>query len=361
MLATLVAPLSGPPSVLVLFALLCPAFFCRYLFFAISYHSHLTLVLFFSLRRSVLFRGLSSAAASGASDASSAAVPRKLVIFGGSGFVGSKACEVAVAQGFKVVSVSRKGRPAHAAAGGWGDQVTWLKADLLAHEKKPGPAAGSGTEASSTDPSTPLSSPAEWELALAGACGAASTVGMIGSAAAAYRGCGEANVRAILAAREAGVPRFSLISVHDFAGLPASWRVKEQLLKGYFQGKADSEVELFETYPVTGVALRPGYIAGARPKAAPSSPKDGDAASSSSSSSPAPPPSLFAPLNLLSRPWAALATSLPASAESVPLLGLFAVPPVPVEAVAAALIDAATNDDVKGGVMDVWEIAKYEK
>lgn len=36
------------------------------------------------------------------------------------------------------------------------------------------------------------------------------------------------------------------------------------MLKGYFQGKRDAEQELFEQYPETGVALRPGFIYGSR-------------------------------------------------------------------------------------------------
>lgn len=42
------------------------------------------------------------------------------------------------------------------------------------------------------------------------------------------------------------------------------WHAKDYLMKGYFQGKRDAEKELFDVFPDTGVALRPGLIYGSR-------------------------------------------------------------------------------------------------
>ena len=62
--------------------------------------------------------------------ASSAA---KVVVVGGSGFVGSAVCRAAVARGASVFSVSRGGEPtANQVAGSdWAKEVTWLKGDAL--------------------------------------------------------------------------------------------------------------------------------------------------------------------------------------------------------------------------------------
>ncbi|CAN1748862.1 Uncharacterized protein At1g32220, chloroplastic [Linum perenne] len=48
----------------------------------------------------------------------------KIVVLGGSGFVGSAICKAAVEKGIEVVSLSRSGRPSLNAP--WVDQVTWV-------------------------------------------------------------------------------------------------------------------------------------------------------------------------------------------------------------------------------------------
>ena len=62
--------------------------------------------------------------------ASSAA---KVVVVGGSGFVGSALCKAAVARGADVFSVSRGGKPGakQLADSSWAREVTWLKGDAL--------------------------------------------------------------------------------------------------------------------------------------------------------------------------------------------------------------------------------------
>ena len=95
----------------------------------------------------------------------------KVVVVGGSGFVGSAICQAAVARGASVFSVSRSGKPAakQLAASPWAAKVTWLQGDAL--------------EAS------------EWpETYLEGAAGIVSCVGSFGSHDFMRRVCGEANV-----------------------------------------------------------------------------------------------------------------------------------------------------------------------
>lgn len=173
----------------------------------------------------------------GNEDGSSKFVP-KIVVFGGSGFVGSKICQQAIESGADVTSVSRSGKPSFAAQSSWANEVEWVRSDA-AHDE------------------------GMWKEALSGATGVVSTIGAFGSNEFMYKLCGEVNMKLMEAAKKEGLKRFAFISVHDFA-FPGGWQAQNFLLKGYFQGKRDAEAKLFETFPETGVALRPGFIYGTR-------------------------------------------------------------------------------------------------
>ena len=54
---------------------------------------------------------------------------KRLIVTGGDGFIGSHVCRIAVAQGHRVVSISRSGR-GHI-QGEWADEVDWVQADVL--------------------------------------------------------------------------------------------------------------------------------------------------------------------------------------------------------------------------------------
>jgi nucleoside-diphosphate-sugar epimerase len=55
---------------------------------------------------------------------------KKIVIYGGTGFVGSKVAEVLSASQAKVVCVSRKGdKPSHLQNAEWADSIDWIKGD----------------------------------------------------------------------------------------------------------------------------------------------------------------------------------------------------------------------------------------
>lgn len=62
---------------------------------------------------------------------------KKLVVCGGSGFLGSRICQFAVARGWDVTSVSRSGEPqwdsvtSSAAPPPWAHKVTWERGDIL--------------------------------------------------------------------------------------------------------------------------------------------------------------------------------------------------------------------------------------
>ena len=238
------------------------------------------------------------------------ALPR-IVVFGGSGFVGSKVCQHAVEMGVGVTSISRSGRPRFLDASGWADSVQWIRSD--------------GTK-----------SDGQWRDTLEGACGVVSTLGAFGSNSFMYKMCGEVNMSIMEAAKEAHVSRFAFISVHDFS-FPGGWQAENFLLRGYFQGKRDAEARLNSLFPETGVALRPGMIYGTRHTG-----------------------NLSIPLGLVGMPLEAVMKRLPSkSLSSTPIIGAMFVPPVNVDAVGKAAASAVLDPTVPPGIMDVWEIQKY--
>jgi hypothetical protein len=82
---------------------------------------------------SSLIAGTVTAAASSSSESSPGYKKGKLLILGGTGFVGSKICERAIESGFAVVSVSRRGLPPDdIPPGSLLAKVEWRAGDLLA-------------------------------------------------------------------------------------------------------------------------------------------------------------------------------------------------------------------------------------
>lgn len=69
--------------------------------------------------------------------ATTAAAKKKLLVFGGNGFLGSRICKAAVARDWDVTSVSRSGEPhwpsvsSHTSAPAWSKSVTWRSANIL--------------------------------------------------------------------------------------------------------------------------------------------------------------------------------------------------------------------------------------
>ncbi|MFT8329671.1 MAG: NAD(P)H-binding protein [Oenococcus oeni] len=54
----------------------------------------------------------------------------KIVVFGGSGFIGQKLLEILVERGHDIISVSRHGRP-DSLTEKWADKITWVSSDIL--------------------------------------------------------------------------------------------------------------------------------------------------------------------------------------------------------------------------------------
>ncbi|KAK3026704.1 hypothetical protein RJ639_041551 [Escallonia herrerae] len=206
----------------------------------------------------------------------------RVVVLGGSGFVGSAICKAAVANGIEVISLSRSGRPSYT-----GDVFY-----------------------------------ANWDEVLPGATAVVSTLGGFGSEEQMQRINGEANVVAVSAAKEYGIPKFVLISVHDY-NLPSFL-----LSSGYFTGKRKAESEVLSKYPSSGVVLRPGFIYGKRKV-------DG----------------FEIPLDLIGEPLERIlraTENFTKPLNNLPASDLLLAPPVSVDDVALAVINAIKDDDVFG-------------
>lgn len=217
----------------------------------------------------------------------------RVVVLGGSGFVGSAICKAAVSKGIEVVSLSRSGRPTY--PGSWVDQVTWASGDVFY---------------------------ANWDEVLVGATAVVSTLGGFGSEEQMQRINGEANVVAVNAAKDFGVPKYVLISVHDY-NLPPFL-----LSSGYFTGKRKAESEVLSKYPNAGVVLRPGFIYGKRRI-------DG----------------IEIPLDFIGEPLEKILQAVENFTKplsSLPASDIFLAPPVSVDDVALAVINAVSDDDVFG-------------
>ncbi|XP_047314497.1 uncharacterized protein At1g32220, chloroplastic-like [Impatiens glandulifera] len=217
----------------------------------------------------------------------------RIVVLGGSGFVGSAICKAAVSKGIDVVSLSRSGRPSN--SGTWVDQVNWISGDVFY---------------------------ANLEEVLFGATAVVSTLGGFGNEEQMQRINGEANVVAINAAKELGIPKFILISVHDY-NLPPFL-----LSSGYFTGKRKAESEVLSKYPTSGVVLRPGFIYGKRRV-------DG----------------FEIPLDLIGEPlekFLRASENFTKPLSSLPASDLLFAPPISVDDLALAAVNSVLDDDIFG-------------
>lgn len=217
----------------------------------------------------------------------------RIVVLGGSGFVGSAICKAAVSKGIEVISLSRSGRPSY--SGSWVDQVTWMTGDVFY---------------------------ANWDEILVGVTAVVSALGGFGSDEQMLRINGEANVVAVNAAKDYGIPKFIFISVHDY-------NVPSFLLQsGYFKGKRKAESEVLSKFPSSGVVLRPGLIYGKRKV-------DG----------------FEIPLDLIGEPIERLlraTENFTKPLRSLPASDIVLAPPVSVDDVAYAVLNAVKDDDCFG-------------
>ncbi|XP_024363118.1 uncharacterized protein At1g32220, chloroplastic [Physcomitrium patens] len=239
------------------------------------------------------------------SDVTSSTRPQKILVLGGSGFVGTEVCKAAILQGISVVSLSRSGRPSSSAP--WADRVTWVAGDVFL---------------------------TDWDSLLGGVEAVVSTLGMFGPNDQMERINAEANILALTAAKKAGVQKFVYISVHDY-NLP-----EFALNNGYFAAKRKTEQEVLTVFPTSGIVLRPGIIFGTKKVYG-----------------------IDIPLHLLGEPLEKLleATStLTRPLKNLPASDLLLAPPTRVEDVAAAVIRALIYD-YYNGIFSIEQIKDMAK
>jgi len=154
---------------------------------------------------------------------------KKVVVFGGSGFVGQRICERLVLEGATVASLSRGGGPPPG-AGAWASKVSWQQGDVLS---------------------------ADLASLVQGSEAVISAIGAIGSSDDA-RGNGATNEAAAAAAAKAGVQRFVLISASPDvakAGLDA-------VFGGYIEGKRRAEAAVATAFAGNSLVIQPSFIYG---------------------------------------------------------------------------------------------------
>lgn len=161
---------------------------------------------------------------------------KKVIVFGGNGFLGSCVCRKALAAGWNVVVACRSGAPVDPKES-WVDKVEWMAVDAL---DRP-----SVYTALSTHPDTTA---------------VVTTIGLLTTdRKRAQRTNGDANVNIAAAVYESKtISRYVFVSA---ARMPPFNRI---FLKGYYEGKERCERAIRETLATRGVILRPGMIYGPR-------------------------------------------------------------------------------------------------
>ncbi|CAN6195629.1 unnamed protein product [Urochloa humidicola] len=253
--------------------------------------------------------------------------PDKLLVLGGSGFVGSHVCKEALDRGFVVSSVNRSGKPSISES--WADKVIWNQGNLL--------------------------EPASFKDAMDDVSAVISCVGGFGSNSTMYKINGTANINAIKAAAEKGLEMPPQEYKHSYAsigsrlqGLPrsvkrfvyvsaADFGLVNYLLKGYYEGKRAAEAELLSKFTYGGVILRPGFIHGTRQVG-----------------------SVKIPLGLVGAPMQMVLQNAKPLAR-LPLVGPLLTPPVSVTSVAKVAVRAATDPVFPPGIVDVHGIIRYSE
>lgn len=169
----------------------------------------------------------------------------RVLVTGGSGFIGREVCRLAAERGHDAVSVARSGRPAFGKSGGgkgngrdgrddpvWADEVNWVAASVF--------------------------EPRRWRRYLDGCDGVVHSIGIIdddpNEGIVLERVNGDAAILAGLEAERAGVPSFSFVSA---SVTPPGAR------EAYLTAKRRAERELREL-DVSVARLRPGPVYGER-------------------------------------------------------------------------------------------------
>ncbi|CAI5467205.1 unnamed protein product [Closterium sp. Yama58-4] len=219
----------------------------------------------------------------------------KVLVLGGSGFVGSAVAKAAADRGIDVVSLSRSGRSSISNET-WANSVIWETGDVFS---------------------------ANWPVLLKDVTVVVSCIGGFGTDEQMERINGDATVVAVDAAKDSGVRKFVFVSVHDY-NLPDF--AKEN---GYFNGKKRAETAVLDAFPNTGVVLRPGFIYGKRRVTG----------------------GVEVPLDLIGQPLEKLLSAtkdITKLLSPLPASDLLLAPPVDVADLASVAVRAVVDDSIAG-------------
>ena len=167
-----------------------------------------------------------------------------ILVIGGNGYVGSRMCEQAILNGYKVISISRSGtKPSWLSSSVWAKEVEYVKGDALKPESMKGYFKGNIR-------------------------GVISCVGCFHWKQSVMQAInGDTNINACKVAKEYNVPKFVYVSAWRpsvvFMGgswNPLSWIV----VPGYFGGKKRAEEVVESEYGDYGVSFRAGMVSGKR-------------------------------------------------------------------------------------------------
>ena len=163
----------------------------------------------------------------------------KVVIFGGSGYVGAYASQMLLQKGYEVVSVSRKSEA---------EQAEKVRAIL-------------GTGLSKVDYRSLDASSADLSGVLKGASAVISCVGIAPGGTNQRDGNGKVNVRIADAVKAAGIERFVYLGVaSELSNGPIKF-----LFGDYVKGKAEATAAVTKDFGQAALIVNPGIIAGAPP------------------------------------------------------------------------------------------------
>jgi len=225
----------------------------------------------------------------------SMATAKRLVVVGGSGYVGSHIMRAALARGASVASVSRRGKPVASVSPPL-DRAEWISADVQ--------------------------DSAALQNAMKGADAVISCLGAFGSNEFMRRVNGEQNEKIISAAAAGGVERFVYISAAPFGPI-------EKLIPGYFEGKRAAEAAVSKHFGDRGTVIQPGMVYGTRHVSK----------------------HVSIPLGIIGWPMSIFFQSSPVRglANTLGRWGLLLVPPSSVEEVASTAVAAALGTNAENG------------
>lgn len=172
----------------------------------------------------------------GVTPAAGNGIRRKVIVFGGNGYLGSRVCQKALAAGWNVVAASRSGAAVNPKES-WVKEVEWMTVDAL---DRPSVSAAVHRHSDATAVVT--------------------TIGLLTTdhqKAQKINGDANVNIADVVHASES-INRYVFVSA---ARMPPLDRL---ILNGYYEGKDRAEEVIRKTLPARGAILRPGMIYGSR-------------------------------------------------------------------------------------------------